>query len=348
MLTARSRVFTQLFHESTLVKALPTDLYRFLVQLVSIADSSGRVKYDPGDMAVLFELSREDVVQVLRVLDEVKLIVLYIQQEKGIRAIQLVGWGTLYDKPQGVREPCSRFEPVPHDMLPPEEPYVPGDDEGVRLQDEIGRIFNYRTNIQLLTRARERIWQDFEVEVDYRGNRKPAGIPIPNGMKRLDVSAVRVLHHLNELLPAEDVQLCVESNLKPVRQRLRQYGEAMCLDVVTFLVARWGGDAKMAKYLNPRTIFRASKFAKYAVQANARAALLKKQRLRDAKLEAMRSTSHIPGSPDYIPDAVYWEDFAKRCEAKAEMPKISAKLREKMLTLAIDARAGRLKRENVA
>ncbi|CAH6961956.1 hypothetical protein VCHA34P129_40204 [Vibrio chagasii] len=52
----------------------------------------------------------------------------------------------------------------------------------------------------------------------------------------------------------------IESNLKPIKGRLKNYTVDEIKTVIDHLIVSWGNDASMRQYLTPASIFRASKF----------------------------------------------------------------------------------------
>lgn len=89
------------------------------------------------------------------------------------------------------------------------------------------------------------------------------------------IEAKEVIEHLNAATGSS--YRPVESNLKLVRDRLKSGATVeQCKAVIDAKVGQWGNDPKMAEYLRPTTLFRASNFEQYlgqlAQQSSANAA----------------------------------------------------------------------------
>lgn len=77
--------------------------------------------------------------------------------------------------------------------------------------------------------------------------------------------AKEILDHLNTATGSSYRH--VESNLKLVRDRLKSGATLeQCKAVIDAKVGQWGNDPKMAEYLRPTTLFRASNFEQYLGQ----------------------------------------------------------------------------------
>lgn len=85
-----------------------------------------------------------------------------------------------------------------------------------------------------------------------------------------DGSAVKVLDYLNSVCGTHYKP--IEANLRMIRGRLAEHGEAALLRVVEAKAAEWKG-TEQEKYLRPETLFNAKKCGSYAGQLNGVSAL---------------------------------------------------------------------------
>ncbi|CAH7344796.1 Phg_2220_C domain-containing protein [Vibrio chagasii] len=99
----------------------------------------------------------------------------------------------------------------------------------------------------------------------HRTSQLESSTPIVPNVKNLEIE---ILEHLNAKRKALFDSLgfqsktinAIESNLKPIKARLRNYTADEIKTVIDHLIVSWGNDASMRQYLTPASIFRASKF----------------------------------------------------------------------------------------
>jgi uncharacterized phage protein (TIGR02220 family) len=86
--------------------------------------------------------------------------------------------------------------------------------------------------------------------------------PVNGKSVELKIAARRVLAFVNEKTGRNFRE--VDANLKPIMARIREGAtEGQCRQVIASKVREWQDDPEMSKHLNPETLFRPSKFAKY-------------------------------------------------------------------------------------
>ncbi|QIM65241.1 conserved phage C-terminal domain-containing protein [Frederiksenia canicola] len=96
----------------------------------------------------------------------------------------------------------------------------------------------------------------------------PTGEPAPAEvvLNYLNVALANLAEQLGERKP---VGYSLKPWAKNITARIAESSVADCLQVVDYLVAKWGRDEKMCEYLAPKTIFRQSNFADYFPKSTA-------------------------------------------------------------------------------
>lgn len=82
----------------------------------------------------------------------------------------------------------------------------------------------------------------------------------------INPSALEVLDFLNTVF-GKSFKSTTKSNLTGINQRLKEYTVEDLKLVVSNRFVEWKDNATMKKHLNPETVFRASKFEKYLIEA---------------------------------------------------------------------------------